>query len=62
MDQKRNVVPTMEMVVVQTGNPILTISGVTSDIDLPFTGGGNGSSRAPGLFGTPFFGGGFDVE
>lgn len=62
MEKKRYVIPTMEIVIVQTESSILTISGVTSDIGLPFTGGGNGFSRAPGLFGVSGFDRGFDNE
>ena len=62
MEKKRYVVPTLEIVIVQMGSSILTISGVNSDLDLPFTGSGNGSSRAPRFFGTPVFGFGFDIE
>ena len=58
MEKKRYIIPTIEIIIVQPECSILTISSTTSDIALPFTGSGNGYSRAPGLFGTS----GFDNE
>jgi hypothetical protein len=56
MKKKEYIPPYMAVIALQTGNNILTISSVNSDLNIPFTGGGNGFSRAPGLFGVPSFG------
>ena len=47
--KKTYVSPRFELYDLQPGLDFLVVSGVDANLDLPFTGGGNGFTRSPGF-------------